>query len=802
MTGIAKGSATVTVTATDPEGLSVEVSFEANVVYTTRQVLEAFYHAAGGDGWKYRRNWLSDKDLRNWHGIDYDNDGIASISLLTNNMSGTLTPLLGELTNLKVLNFLINNLRGGIPQELGKLSKLQTLTLTRNPIGGSIPPELGKLTELIVFNMNRADLEGSIPPELGGLSGVEILGLAHNRLSGAIPAELGDMTTVHTLDLNDNDLSGPIPPELGDLPLMWRLNLSENRISGPIPPELGELPVLRKLHLNDNELSGPLPSELGDLSILEELYLYGNPDLSGPIPSSFANLTSVTHFYAHDTDLCLPKELREWFIWTRFRRATLCHDADAYLVQSVQSLSEPVPLVAGKEALLRVFVTAVEATTETLPPATATFYVDDSETYEVDIDGTDETIPTEIAEESLAKSLNVVIPASKIEEGLELVIEIDPDSTIDHEILATTRIPKSGRLYVGVKEVASTEMTFLPFLYTADPDSSVIDAVEGMADDEEDHELLHPTYDLLPIGELAVKGHDPVEIDSDKILNVLGRTKAIRQAEGATDFWMGLMANPGGAATGAAYVSGKVSASILDAVTMAHELGHNFSLWHAPCGGPAGVDEEYPHEDGRIGAWGYDHRDEEVVKPSTKDLMSYCSPRWIGSYHFTTAANYRTMHRMEMRQGAKRSLLVWGSRSASGELSMDPPLVVVGRPLLPDGPGDYDLTGRDDAGRELFSFSFDMIEPADAEEGAGLFVFLLPPAPGWESLASLVLSGPGPSSFVLDADSEATMAMVRDLRTGQVRAIRGDFAEPPRVPPGHVVRWSRGIPDREAWRLR
>ena len=157
---------------------------------------------------------------------------------------------------------------------------------------------------------------------------------------------------------------------------------------------------------------------------------------------------------------------------------------------------------------------------------------------------------------------------------------------------------------------------------------------------------------------------------------------------------------------------------------MAHELGHNFSLRHAPCGGPRGVDKEYPHKDGRIGAWGYDHRDEEVVKPSTKDLMSYCSPRWIGSYHFTAAANYRTMHRMEVRQGAERSLLVWGSRSASGELSMDPPLVVKGSPLLPD------------------------------------------------------------------------------LRTGRVRAIRGDFAEPPRVPPGHVVRWSRGIPDQEAWRLR
>ncbi|MCY3943356.1 MAG: hypothetical protein OXG18_06300 [Gemmatimonadetes bacterium] len=45
------------------------------------------------------------------------------------------------------------------------------------------------------------------------------------------------------------------------------------------------------------------------------------------------------------------------------------------------------------------------------------------------------------------------------------------------------------------------------------------------------------------------------------------------------------------------------------------------------------------------------------------------------------------------------------------------------------------------------------------------------------------------------------MALIRDERSGQVRAIRGDFAERPSVPPGHVVRWSRGVPDRDAWRV-
>ena len=130
---------------------------------------------------------------------------------------------------------------------------------------------------------------------------------------------------------------------------------------------------------------------------------------------------------------------------------------------------------------------------------------------------------------------------------------------------------------------------------------------------------------------------------------------------------------------------------------------------------------------------------------------------------------------------------------------MDPALLVEGRNLLPEGRGDYTLTGLDDARRELFSISFEMAEPADAEEGTGIFVFLLPVEPGWEALATLVLAGPGDAVFALDGDTEATMALIRDMRSGQVRAIRGDFAERPPAPPGHVVRWSRGVPDSDAW---
>ena len=237
---------------------------------------------------------------------------------------------------------------------------------------------------------------------------------------------------------------------------------------------------------------------------------------------------------------------------------------------------------------------------------------------------------------------------------------------------------------------------------------------------------------------------------------------------------------------------------------MVHELGHNLNLRHAPCAVPRD-DPDYPYDDGSIGAWGYDHRGGSLIdKDKAKDFMTYCWTTWVSDYHFDKAHRYRTAPRMSHGEARRRtgpSLLVWGTRSPSGELSMDPALLVEGRSLLPEARGDYTLTGLDGARRELFSISFEMAEPADAEKGTGMFVFLLPVEPGWEALASLTLVGPGDALVTLDGGAEATMALIRDARSGQVRAIRGDLDEPPSAPPGHVVRWSRGVPDRDAWRL-
>lgn len=57
------------------------------------------------------------------------------------------------------------------------------------------------------------------------------------------------------------------------------------------------------------------------------------------------------------------------------------------------------------------------------------------------------------------------------------------------------------------------------------------------------------------------------------------------------------------------------------------------------------------------------------------------------------------------------------------------------------------------------------------------FAFALPADPRWAgALASVTLSGPG-GSVTLDTGSDQPMAIVRDPRTGQIRAILGNRAQ-------------------------
>ena len=757
---------------------------------TDRDILVKVYNATGGLNWTHGENWMSEVPLANWYGVSVDQDGRVGELSLGN-----------------------NNLTGQIPPELGSLANLTLLALGGNHLTGPIPARLGNLAEVTEFHLQGNALSGPIPGQLGRLSRVERMLLWGNDLTGPIPPELGNLSNAKILSFSDNELSGPIPSELGNLGSVTYLALDGNDLSGSLPPELGNLTTVEELHLDYNHLEGPVPTGFGRMASLKELGLTNNAGMEGALPTEMTGLHQLDALLAGGTDLCAPSDtgFQIWLRGVHKRRIAPCAAGDppmAYLTQAVQSPEYPVPLVGGREALLRVFVTATRATTAGLPHVRARFFLNGAEKHVVDIPGKQTPIPMEVEEGAISLSSNADIPREIVQPGLEMSIEIDPGGTLDPGLLVTKRIPETGRLSVDVREMPLFQLTLIPFIWSVDPDSSIIDLVGNMVADPEGHELLEDTHTLLPIGDSELTAHEPVLSPSVDRSRGLGQVKAIRALEGGSGQYMGIMLETSGGVAG-----GWSSFSAPSAVVIAHELGHNMSLGHAPCGSVGGPDRSFPYSDGSIGVWGFDHNARVLVGPRASDVMSYCHGRyWISDYHFTNALRFRLRDADNVgppdRGPSTQSLLLWGGVSADSVPFLEPAFVVDARPELPQSAGEHRLTGRTEGGAELFSLSFAMPVVADGD-GSSSFAFVLPVRFEWEdSLASITLSGPG-GSVALEADSDLSVTILRNLRTGQVRGILRDLPDPAtaamvtagiRAEPGLEVLFSQGIPDAAAWR--
>ena len=541
---------------------------------------------------------------------------------------GYIPPELGNLSTLEDFWASGCGMAGSIPAELGKLTNLRSLVISGPRLSGPIPPELGNLANLKTLQLPSSNLIGMIPPELGNLRSLEVMNLEQNSLSGPITAEFGNLANLRVLRLPENLLSGPVPPELGDLRDLEELDLTGNALSNALPSELGRLSNLETLRLGVNDLSGPIPAEFGELASLRSLYVNANSAMTGPLPTSLSTLQSLETLQTAGTDLCLPQALLEWLEGVPSQVVARC-DAQfsgAYLSQAVQSSKFPVSLVAGEEALLRVFVTATRANNEDIPSVRASFFQGGTLTHVANIPGKPGPVPTIVDEGSLEKSANVVIPGEVVRPGLEMVIEIDLNGTLDPGLGVARRIPETGRQRIDVQAMPVLDLTMIPLIWTLDPDSSVITAVAEMAADPENHEMLWDTRTLLPVGDIKVTAHEPVATSDGHVSSSLTTypwgawlhiAEVIRVMEGGTGHYMTILSYSDGHAGGIARRGGRTSFAGFSSRTIAHELGHNMSLQHAPCGTPAGIDPAYPNTDGTIGAWGYDFRDGGRLFPPT-----------------------------------------------------------------------------------------------------------------------------------------------------------------------------------------
>ena len=350
-----------------------------------------------------------------------------------------------------------------------------------------------------------------------------------------------------------------------------------------------------------------------------------------------------------------------------------------YLTQAIQQLDNSVALVAGREALLRVFVTANGANSAR-PDVRVRIYDGSTLLSTTTITAPEPSVRTSLAEGVLGSTWNVVVPAANVRLSMRVLVDLDPGQTLTEATRTDNVWPASGSPQpITVRAVPLLSVRFVPVVTGTDTGRVT------MANRES---FLVTTRRLFPLQTVVSDVRLPFTAtatalrsdDSDgKWLTVLSELEALRASDGApgTTHYFGIVrARYTSGVAGYAFLPGRAAVGwdylpSGDNVA-AHELGHNFGRAHTPC--DVTGDPNYPYPGGVIGGFGWNSGTNSIVANSATDIMGYCDNNWVSDYTWTGVLNHRaTAGFMAPALGAVRGegLLVWG-RVVDGRIELEP----------------------------------------------------------------------------------------------------------------------------------
>ncbi len=507
----------------------------------------------------------------------------------------------------------------------------------------------------------------------------------------------------------------------------------------------------------------------------------------------------------------------------------------ALVAQATQSLEGTVELVAGRDAVVRVFAMANQAfDPQSGPPLrvrlrlyhgaaeVATWLLDRPEFWNTLLPATDR-------EGNDGQTFNLPLPGALVVPGLRILAEIDPEGRYPEQNEADNRFPVTGSpREIPVRALPTFRIRFVPVFHAAT-------GLQAQVSQSDLPFLMQHPWDYFPIAssDASVRGAytfggGALQADdaNGAWKTLLTDLEALRALEGPPGTYYhglvrlsyvagiaGMAPRPLSPATAPRVTAGR-DESVVAREVLSHELGHAFGRLHAPCGTSEGVDPFFPDRAARIGAMGY-----QVIgnmyslrSPGThRDVMGYCQPYWVSDFTWNEVLKWRAAApggapAPAAGAGSADGLLVWGQVTPTG-LVLEPAFRTrpTGEPL--PSRGAWMVEGFDANSEVLFQQPFEPVGFADTPaEGAAMFAMVVPAgAARLDRLVTLRVRGPGVQAervasarpdtegpllapqlagnreLAWDA-SRHPMALVRDAATGEVIS----FARGGRIgiPPG------------------
>ncbi len=354
---------------------------------------------------------------------------------------------------------------------------------------------------------------------------------------------------------------------------------------------------------------------------------------------------------------------------------------NVYLTQATQRPDGGVTLVANRDALLRVFVTASQANTAR-PDVRVRVYDGATLLQTVNIPAPETSVRTTSAEGVLASTWNTLVAGANIRPNTRVLVDVDPSATITETDRADNQWPRTGSpQLVSVAAVPPFQVRFVPV---------VVAGSTGNVSEGNKESFLTSTRRYMPIRDVVSDVRAPFTSSAAALQNndgnsawltVLSELNALRSADGAPSamhYYGVVKVTYNSGVAGYGYVPGRAAVGwdylpSGDDVAV-HEWGHNFSRPHSPCS--VSGDDNYPYAGGVIGMFGWNSSSNALVAPTATDVMGYCSNQWISDWTWTKVMQYRQSSGVQLsasRTSAASTdgLLVWG-RVVDGQVILEP----------------------------------------------------------------------------------------------------------------------------------
>lgn len=317
------------------------------------------------------------------------------------------------------------------------------------------------------------------------------------------------------------------------------------------------------------------------------------------------------------------------------------------ITQAVQRSDNGIPLVAGREALLRAFVVADRE--GLVPPrAVVRLYEGSNQIGTLPLTPPTGALPLVTREGLASQAYTARFAPDLVRNSLRVVVDIDPDSSVGEVQRGDNVWPSGGTPRpLTTVSVPPFVVRFVPVVVAGRmPDLSAGRFTEMMSLARAMWPLGSVEFDLRAPFVSAVASLQAADADGSWS-TVLSELRALRVLDGAPAgvhyygvvsptyssgvFGLGLIGSPT-----------SVGWDRDDAAQVAtHEWGHNFGRTHSPCGDPPGIDAFYPTVGGATASVGWDGRSNRIVPPFTPDIMGYCANAWVSEYSYTRALAFR-----------------------------------------------------------------------------------------------------------------------------------------------------------------